>query len=154
PPQGMVLIRIHGMRLDVAGETDLEGDAPIVDVLRERLILEQPRGVSNAIGAADVHRIANRSRAGAFAGVTGAREIMRMRVLERREVQRRRIAVLAARQIEADNAAVTIRHRELRQLERLLRGHRANTTHDDAADRSTLSLGPRETAQWRLDGGG
>ena len=104
--QRVLLIRLHGVRLHVARETDLERDAPVVHVLRERLVLDQTRGVTDAVGAADVHGIAHGRRVGAFAGVTGAREIVLAGIVERRRVHRRGVAELAAGEIEADDAAM------------------------------------------------
>ena len=109
----MLLIRLDGMRLHVARETDLERDAPIVHVLRERLVLEQPRRVADAMRATQMHGLTHRRRIRALAGMTRARQVVLARIRKRRGVQPRRIAQLSACQIEAHDAALLVPHGEL-----------------------------------------
>ena len=99
----------------------------------------------------DVNGLAHRRRVGAFAGVTGAREIVLARVRERRGVRRRRIPELAAGEIEPDDAAMLVRDREPRELERHVGRQVAKAADDDARHRAAVALGALESAERRLD---
>jgi hypothetical protein len=55
--------------LQVAGDVDLEGNAPVAHVVAEARILVEPGAVPDAIGMAEIDRLADRLGAGRFPGV-------------------------------------------------------------------------------------
>jgi hypothetical protein len=55
----VILVRLDRVRLHIAGQADLERDAPVVHILRQRFVLVEPRGVPDPVCTTDVHRFAD-----------------------------------------------------------------------------------------------
>ena len=109
-------IRRHGMRLHVAREADLEGDPPVVAIVREGGVLDETRRVPHAVHSADVHGFPHRLGAVSFTCMAGTCEIVRARVLEGAYMRLGRIAYFATGKVEADDTLLPIRDRQLGQL--------------------------------------
>src|ERR1043166_7290104 len=75
--------------------------------------------MADAVGAAFMDRVANRSGAVSLSGMAGARHVVPPSVGKGSRVARRRVARLAAGEIEPDDAFLLVGDRELRQLHRL-----------------------------------
>src|SRR6266404_63571 len=113
----MSRVRIGDAGLHVAGQADLERDPPVVDVLRELRVLDEPRTMTDSVGAAHVHGLPYRLGAVPFTGVHRDGEIMLTRVPERLDVARRRISFFPSGQIECHDAFVAELDSEPRHLE-------------------------------------
>src|SRR4029079_13769674 len=111
-------VRIGNTGLDVARQADFESDASVIDVLRQLGVLDEPGAVTDSICAANMHCLANRLGAIAFAGVYGHGEVVLPRVAESLGVDRRRISLLSSGEIERHHAIVLEFDGEPRQLER------------------------------------
>src|SRR5450759_4314591 len=147
--QGVRVERLGRPRLHVAGDAAFHGDAPVIHVLRERLVLDETRAVADAAHAAAVHGITHRFGAGALAGMAGARQVVFAREVEGFLVAAGRVPRLATGEVEAGDAPSLERHGQPRQLQRHLGRHVANGAYDDASHDAILLLGAGESAPSR-----
>ena len=96
--------------------------------------------MAEPFGAAVLHRLPDRRQPERLAGVDRRVEVLADHVLERVEVARRRVPGLGAGDVEADDAAVAVAHRQLGDLEAVSgRAHRR-------ADRVDREVGARRAA--------
>ena len=140
----------HGPGLDVAGDVGLDEQPAVANIVAQHRILVQPGAVADPVGVAAVHRLGDRRRAGRLARVDRDPEAAVGRDVERRLVHARRPARLAARQVERDDPAVAIRHRQPRDRQRHLGGVVPERAVDDPGDDPEIPLahapGPRSSA--------
>src|SRR5262245_17377953 len=106
----MLLVRRDGVRLHVARQTNLERDATVVHVLRERFVFDEASRMADSVRATDVDGLAHGRSAVAFTGVTGACELVLARVRERRSVYGCRVSRLGTCEIERNHALVPMVH--------------------------------------------
>src|SRR5450759_2868827 len=137
--------------MHVAGETDLERDPSIVDVLSQIRILYEPRSVADSVCAAHVHGLPHRLGSITFTGVNRDREIVLARVPERLNVACRRISLLPSGQIERHHAVVLEVDGEPGHLERALGRQLAQSADDEKRRDVEVLLGATKPAQGRLD---
>src|SRR5437667_318931 len=137
------------MGVHVRGETHLERDLPLEDVLEQRGVFPQSSTVADPLGAALMERLVDRIRAVPLTGVTGARHAVLRRVLERGRVVARRKAPLGARQVERHDARRPVARRRARQLQGLRGSSRADTAHDQPDLGARLRFPPFEPGQRR-----
>ena len=114
-------------------------------------IFGEPGPVADALRAADVQGLADRVRPVSLARVTGARQAVLGRELERRAVVARRMAPLGAREIERDDAGAAIVRRRPRQLERAGRRQRPDPAQNEAGLGAGLRRRAPHAGQRRFD---
>ena len=146
----MRLVRFGGAGLNVARQADLQRNLPVIHILRQLGVLEQPGSVSDPVGAALVNRLLDRSRAVSLSRVNGHRQIVVARVRECPGVIRRRIAGFPAGEIERHHSVALEIYRQPRKLQRDLGREMAERADDESPDDSKLLLRPREPAHRRL----
>src|SRR5512141_2798484 len=105
-PEWMRLVGSRGVGLDVRRKADLESDAPIVHVLSQLSILNEPRGMSEPVGSALVNSVANRARAVAFSRMNCNGEVVLPCVRERVSVSRCGKSLFSSSQIERHHSLV------------------------------------------------
>ena len=113
----MLCDRGYRVRVQVAGETHLERDAALHDIIEQGGILTQPGAVADTLRAALVQRLMNRVRPVPFPSMAGAGHPVRRGVLERRRMLPRGMSPLGAREIERHHARAPVLRRRARQLE-------------------------------------
>ncbi len=134
--------RLHlRVGLQVAGQADLERDAPVGDVVAELfhvavavldlrvadlVRLEQVGAVADAVRVQVRDRLEDRLRAVGLARVHRALQEVLVRELEGRLVRARGIPRLLAREVEADHLQAERVAREDRRAHRVDRGHRVD----------------------------
>ncbi len=123
----------------------------VVHVVEEVAVLAQPAAVADAVRAADVDRLIDRLGTVRLAGVDGDVDVVVADELERRLVVLRRVVVLGAGEIEPDDAAVLVRDRELRHLERRLGRDVADAADDDVRLDAERLLRLVQAFEHRLD---
>lgn len=138
---------MRGVRLHVAREADLEGDARVVHLGGERRVLEQSRGVADARGAAGVDRLPDRPRAVPLTRMAGAGEAVRLRVAERLGMVGGRVADLPSREVETDDPLVLVVDREAREVERRRRRQVPQRADEHSGDDVVVALGLGQSAQ-------
>src|SRR5260221_6284155 len=106
--QWMRDVRVDSARLYVARQTDLERHPAVVAIVGERRILDESGRVPQAMCTAGVQCLSHGVGPIAFACVAGAREIVPVCNGESGSVFLRRKTRLTSREIESDNATVTI----------------------------------------------
>jgi hypothetical protein len=89
-----------------------------------------------------------------LSGVDGHVDVVVAHELERRPVVLRRVVVLRAGEVEADDAAALVGDGELRHLQRVLGGHVADPADDDVRLDAVLLLGLPQSLEHALDDGG
>ena len=108
--------------------------------------------MTDPVGMAAVHRLGDGPRAGRLAGVHGDAEVARPpRASNARLVDARRPARLTAGEVERDDPAVAVRHRQPGDRQRDLRGVVPERAIDDAGDHPEVPLPTRQPAQLRLE---
>jgi len=143
----------NGASLHVRRGATLERDAVVVDIVKQISVLAQTAPVADAVRPADVNRLMDRSRSICFARMDRHGDVVVVDELERLHVMLRGVVVLGPREIEAYDAAVLVRDRELCHLDGRLRGDVANAAEDHVGDDPVIFLCVPKPRQDSLDHG-
>ena len=119
--------RVAHAGVDVRRRAHLERHPPVAheagqapergaSVVGDLDVVDDPHAVAEPLGAAQLHGLPDRREPERLAGVDGDVEVLRRHELERVEVARRRVAGLAAGDVEADHPGVAVAHRQLGDL--------------------------------------
>src|SRR5258706_16464881 len=135
----MRIERRRGAGVDVARRAELERDALVAHVSRERseprdaatldgrfaprgpypCVLDEPDAVTDAVRAADLDGLPDRGGPEAPARVDGDHEVLAVAQLERLEMPLGRVAGLLSRDVEANAPAFAVGDRKAGHLERV-----------------------------------
>ena len=158
----MLAQRAHRAGVDVARQAHLQRNASVEHVLRERAelydfaiedghVVGEPRGVAEAVRAAELQRLPDARHAEGFARVERGIEIRALNRGERLGVFLRRMPRFLAREIEPDDAIAAKIDGEFRRLQRVRAV--AHGADDDAPLHAILFLPASQPVQHRAHDG-